>query len=373
MVGEGGNDMDKMFLKISIITVCYNSEKNIEQTIRSVLKQGYKNKEYIIIDGGSNDNTKEIIGRYQDKLAYWCSEPDQGLYDAMNKGIQHSTGDVIAFLNSDDWYENDVLDKVNEYFLETKADMISGRINAVINDRIFLGQTLPGPVEDIRIGMIYPHQALFAKAVIFKNIGGFNLRYKIAADYDWILRAYVKGANILRVKDTFTNCRDGGISSNAYECGIEHRTIALSYLCEYTKEIDRKKIENYYEDKVNEGLVMLVCQEVLKKNAKSIGLQIGNENGYYIWGTGRRGEKCYNMLKKMELKINGFIDNSRTFDVLHGYKVLMPEEVGEEGIICISTSQYEKEIIKQMQEMRISKERYISFYEIQRIVAKLGL
>lgn len=90
-------------MKISIITVCYNRKDTIEQTIESVLNQSYADKEYIIIDGNSTDGTQDIIQKYKDRLAYWCSEPDNGLYDAMNKGLRHVTGDVIAFLNSDDW------------------------------------------------------------------------------------------------------------------------------------------------------------------------------------------------------------------------------------------------------------------------------
>lgn len=221
--------------------------------------------------------------------------------------------------------------------------------------------------------MIYPHQALFAKASLFSLIGDFNLRYKIGADYDWILRACNEGANILKVKDIFTNCRVGGISSNAYECEMEHRKIALSYLHEDTEGAIRKKIEDYYENMLSEGLVMLVCQEALKKNAKAIGQQIDNEGGYYIWGTGCRGEKCYNMFKKMELNIKGFIDNNRTCDVLHGYKVFKPEELGDDGVICIATKLYEGEIVKQIQNMKIPKERYISFSDMLREIAKLGL
>lgn len=97
---------------VSIVTVSYNSADTIEQTIQSVTKQTYPNIEYIIIDGGSRDGTVEIIKRYQDKISFWISEPDMGIYDAMNKGISYAKGDYIGIINSDDWYELDAIEKI---------------------------------------------------------------------------------------------------------------------------------------------------------------------------------------------------------------------------------------------------------------------
>lgn len=113
---------------ISVITVSYNAVSTIEQTILSVINQTYSNIEYIIIDGGSTDGTIDIIRRYEDKIAYWVSEPDRGIYDAMNKGASKANGEYIAFLNSDDWYELDAVSIIAQ-FADGKTDLISGIIN----------------------------------------------------------------------------------------------------------------------------------------------------------------------------------------------------------------------------------------------------
>ena len=108
---------NKIKPKISIITVVFNGVKTIEQTILSVISQKYENMEYIIIDGGSTDGTIDIIKKYEDKIAYWISEADQVIYDAMNKGIDKSTGDIIGILNSDDFYDKDIMDRINNVFM----------------------------------------------------------------------------------------------------------------------------------------------------------------------------------------------------------------------------------------------------------------
>ena len=117
---------------ISVITVSYNAVSTIEQTILSVINQTYSNIEYIIIDGGSTDGTIDIIRRYEDKIAYWVSEPDRGIYDAMNKGASKANGEYIAFLNSDDWYELDAVSIIAQ-FADGKTDLISGIIKLYKN------------------------------------------------------------------------------------------------------------------------------------------------------------------------------------------------------------------------------------------------
>ena len=107
-------------MKISVITVCFNSEKTIARTIESVINQHYSDLEYIIIDGGSKDKTVEIINKYRNELSYFISEPDQGISDAFNKGIRVASGDIIGIINSDDWYENGTFKLVNEMFLQNK-------------------------------------------------------------------------------------------------------------------------------------------------------------------------------------------------------------------------------------------------------------
>jgi glycosyltransferase involved in cell wall biosynthesis len=122
-------------MKISIITVCYNSQNTVESTIQSVLNQTYLNIEYIIIDGGSEDGTKDIINKYLDKIAKYVSESDKGIYDAMNKGITLATGEIIGFLNSDDiFFDNDIVLKIASLFTEFKL------LDSVFGDIIFFNE-----------------------------------------------------------------------------------------------------------------------------------------------------------------------------------------------------------------------------------------
>ena len=118
-------------MKVSIITVVFNGIRTIEQTIKSVLNQSYKNIEYIIIDGGSTDGTLDIIRKYENYLSYIISEPDHGIYDAMNKGIQKSTGDIVGIINSDDWYEVNTVSQVVERFESFAVDLVYGDINFI--------------------------------------------------------------------------------------------------------------------------------------------------------------------------------------------------------------------------------------------------
>lgn len=185
-----------MDLKVSVITVCYNAEKFIEQAINSVLKQKYENIEYIIIDGASTDNTVSIINEYKSKVAFFLSEPDNGMYEAMNKGITIATGDILYFLNSDDmFYDEYVITKVVNMFQKHKdVELIYGSVfvikDPLINDsfiRSYGHMTKSSFVSD----GIY-QQAIFYKAELFKKCGQFDETYKIVGDYEWLLRAFYK-------------------------------------------------------------------------------------------------------------------------------------------------------------------------------------
>lgn len=185
-------------MKISIITVVYNSEKTIEEAIQSVLSQTYNNIEYIIIDGNSTDNTVSIINKYKSRLAYFSSEPDNGLYDAMNKGIAKCTGEIIAILNSDDLYEsNEVISTVMSYFnSDLSLDILYGDLVYVKTNDV-LKIVRRWKTEDyydkfFDDGHVPPHPSLFLKRKIYKEAGVFNTRFNLAADYDFMLRVFKK-------------------------------------------------------------------------------------------------------------------------------------------------------------------------------------
>lgn len=206
-------------MKISIITVCYNSEKTIEETIKSVLEQTYTNYEYLIIDGKSKDNTLTIVKKYEKnfngKLKI-VSEKDKGLYDAMNKGIKLSTGDIIGIINSDDLLANkNVFKKIIDKFEKTNCD-------AVYSDLIFLDEkTMTIPIRNFiahkykKGGWHPPHPTLYLKKGIYNKIGYFNLKYKIAADLDLMLR--IINSNKYKfeyIKEYLVKMRAGGVSTN---------------------------------------------------------------------------------------------------------------------------------------------------------------
>lgn len=172
-------------LKISIITVCYNSVEYLEDAVESVLSQDYDNFEYIIIDGGSTDGTLDIIRKYESRLAYWISAPDRGIYDAMNKGIAQASGDIIGMINSDDYYLPGAFRKVANAFADKSLD-----------DNIFWGDIMHGDERvlgwrewNVKRGAFAPHPSMFCPKKVYERIGAYSLDYKILADYDFMYRA----------------------------------------------------------------------------------------------------------------------------------------------------------------------------------------
>jgi len=202
--------------KISIITVCYNSAATIEKTINSVISQDYSNVEYIIIDGNSSDETQNIIRKYEDKIAYWVSEPDKGIYDAMNKGMQHATGDLIEFLNSDDWFEDGALKNVADAWHREKADVYFGDYYFVFVDGTREHKHVSmGDCEKLPYEMKLNHQAIFIKRDVILRYP-FNLAYRIAADYDQLQRLYYEKAAFAYIGGAPLVCfmKDGGITDS---------------------------------------------------------------------------------------------------------------------------------------------------------------
>lgn len=175
-------------MKFSIITINYNNYKGLKKTIDSVISQTFTDYEYLIIDGGSTDGSRDLIEQYQDHFAYWCSEPDKGIFNAMNKGIDHAKGDYLLFLNSGDWfYDNLVLNNV--YKTGSKADVISGYAIRADNGNIYQKHN-----ENVLMMLItkcsFAHQATFIKRELFDNYR-YDENYRIASDwkswYDFII------------------------------------------------------------------------------------------------------------------------------------------------------------------------------------------
>ena len=187
-------ESSKEYPLISIITVVFNGEKYLEEAIKSVLSQSYENIEYIIIDGGSTDGTLDIIKRYEDKIAYWKSEPDKGLYDGLNKGIALSNGAIFAALHADDaYFDSKVVEKIAfEFTRDEEVSWLFGDV-CIIDDgsKIKYIYRLPKYKWEYLLfaGFCYvPQPATFIKKNMAVEMGTFNIKYKLAADYDYFLR-----------------------------------------------------------------------------------------------------------------------------------------------------------------------------------------
>lgn len=237
--------------KITIITVCYNHAKGLERTMRSVLEQTYDSMEYIVIDGGSTDGSRELIESFQQHLVYWCSEPDRGIYDAMNKGIAKAKGDYCLFLNAGDYFcKKDVLLEVfgNR---ERAEDLIIGRQmyynskgkksiawnirEGDIDERFFWSNTLP-------------HQATFIKTSLLNAIGGYDLHYKICADWAfWYLAVIEHRCSWCVIDIPISLMEKGGVSQNMEKCRTEMADFLMKHHPIMTQEDWMNISERYSE------------------------------------------------------------------------------------------------------------------------------
>lgn len=205
-------------MKISIITICYNSAQTLEKTILSVANQTYEDIEYIIVDGNSKDNTLTIIKKHGDKISKWISEPDNGLYDAMNKGIAMATGDLIGILNSDDtFHSSTVIEEIVAFHSNNTIDASVGNIiQHRENGKIIRTYSSKywNPVK-LKIGYMPPHPSLFFKRELFDKYGNYDLGFKIGADYELITRYFFKNKISWKYSGiTTTAMLVGGLSSS---------------------------------------------------------------------------------------------------------------------------------------------------------------
>lgn len=206
-------------MKISIITVCLNAEQTITDTIESIQSQTYDNIEHIVIDGGSRDSTCDIIKQYRDKIAFFVSEPDHGVYDAMNKGLRHAHGDFVYFLNANDTlYERGTVEGVAEALkTNPKVECLFGNIVTVTPDGAHSClQTYESVTHKSALFMwTICHQAIFYHRHLFMKYGHYSLKYKIRADVDFMLRCLVANdTDVVYINRTIARFLLGGLSSN---------------------------------------------------------------------------------------------------------------------------------------------------------------
>lgn len=211
-------------MKVSVITVCYNSDKFISSAIDSVLTQSYLDIEYIVIDGASKDKTVSIIQSYGERINHFVSESDKGIYDAMNKGLFIASGDVIGILNSDDFYPHkEVINDVVEAFInEPDVDMVLGNIDFVlpndIDKRIRYYSSYGFKPWKMRYGFMPAHPAAFISRSTYEKVGEYKLGYKIGADFEWFVRAFlVHKLSYTKLDKTLVRMREGGVSTSGFK------------------------------------------------------------------------------------------------------------------------------------------------------------
>lgn len=205
--------------KLSIITPSFNAEKTIEKTLLSVIAQRHschlgEQLEYIVVDGGSTDGTLEILKRYETQIDRIISEPDRGAYDAMNKGIQQATGDIVGIINADDWYNDRIFDLVVQAF---QSDPHLAVLYSPI-DNYYEGEYVatfrPGNLDKLPIRFTLNHPSCFIKKTAYDQVGLYNLQYKIAADYDLLLRLFLAGHRFTSLDRSLASYSLNGMSSS---------------------------------------------------------------------------------------------------------------------------------------------------------------
>lgn len=221
---------DKMKPKLSVITIVFNNVDAIERTMLSVLNQTFPAIEYIIIDGASTDGTKERIEKYRDRLAHFVSEPDKGLYDAMNKGLALASGDYVLFMNSgDELYAPDTVASV--FATAPAADIYYGETEMFNEHWHSLGQRRHQAPENLnwksfKYGMNVSHQAIYIKRSLTEP---YDLRYRYSADIDWILKALKRASHVVNTHQYVAKYLVGGISKQKHRESLKERFRIFSH------------------------------------------------------------------------------------------------------------------------------------------------
>ena len=206
--------------KISLITVTYNAQKTLGRCIESIVSQNYNNIEYIVVDGASTDGTLDILTQYKQHIDFFVSEPDSGIYDAMNKGIAMATGDVVGVLNADDFFtSSDILSNVALAFTEQRTDVIYGDLNYIkplgkVARKWKAGKYKPGMFN---WGWMPPHPTFYCKRILFEQYGLYEPQFGTAADYELMLRfIHVHNASAYYINKVMVNMALGGVSNKNY-------------------------------------------------------------------------------------------------------------------------------------------------------------
>lgn len=343
-------------MKMSVVTVCLNSADTIEKTIRSVIGQTYKELEYIIIDGGSTDATVDIIKKYDNEISFWLSESDEGIYDAMNKGIARATGDVISFLNSSDWYQPETLQVVVDKFRECNCDIVSG-CGVTVRDGEHACVFGPESERMIFKRMVYPHQTLFVKKEIFQTHNKFDLSYRISSDYDWLMRVIKGGVNVCTCDEILTYFTYGGASSSI-KCFDESKEISLKHLDIYDEEYELKysEIIHEYEQRIRIGNIRMLTEKIRNAKVKVSNIlellynKFGIKDSCYLFGAGYRSYDYCDFFENVGINIAGICDNNieKHGMKIHDIAIIGVDMLKDEKPILITVQGSERQMAEQL-------------------------
>lgn len=360
-------------MKISVITVSRNVENEIEKTINSVLTQKSSSfeLEYIVIDGQSTDGTVQLIKRYEKEITYWVSEPDRGIYDAMNKGIEKATGEYVIFMNAGDWFENKTLERVADTLNDEPVDIIYGKVPLVIDNKKwgYIGIKNESELPSMYVKNAFCHQGMVIKRELFNEIGLFDINYKVLADYDWNLKAYSANKTIKIMDFDIANFSYGGTCSTVRKAE-EYKEIVSKYNQDNknTKIIEKTYKDYQLWDDYKDGLKRL---SGLYGDDYEIPKMPNMKDKYSIWGAGGNGEECYHCFSKMGVQIICFIDRDPNKKEFHDMEIKRPDKdvllgLLKIGGICISSTDYEEEIKQELAILGINTKDIITFRDIEK-------
>lgn len=354
------------FPKITVVTVTYNAEQYLEQTIKSVIEQDYPNIEYIIIDGASSDGTVDIIKKYEKYLSYWISEPDKGIYDAMNKGIDVATGEWINFMNAGDSFvdPNTILKVFSTNFKD--ADIIGGNY-FYVKDKNKEYKISP-KLTKVFNSTFCCHQSLFTKTLLMKKFK-FDTSLKIVADYDFMLKVYIQNYKFYFVDFAIANYLAGGFfESNYFNANIEQ----LYVVSKYTKNFNNiynsymmKYVEkNKPKELINTNLTFSKLFNTFEDTLEKLNLE---NKRFILYGFGKIGKLIYTKYKNSIIKV---VD--KDFEKLlqkENIEIFSPDILKEykNDFILISVLGREEAIKKILKEDLKIKENKILEFKIEKI------
>jgi glycosyltransferase involved in cell wall biosynthesis len=346
--------MSKNIPKITIVTVTYNAEKFIERTIKSIIEQDYKNLEYIIIDGESTDNTLNIIKDYKNHISYFVSEPDEGVYDAMNKAINIATGEWINFMNAGDtFYEYNTISRMVPY-IDNKIKILTGYVNLIDNNNNWFLTEFPMNIANINKEFRCNHQASFIKTNLAKKYP-FNLHYKYASDVNFFFNLGLDNENYKILPFPVVNFIMGGMWQ---QNSIKAHTEILDILSKNLKEVDDifshtsfLELVKYRKERLNNNLIF---NSNINKLIKQL-LNIKKEHKKIIlYGYGHMGHICELYLGK---NILGIVDK----DSKNNPNVIHPTLLRELEYDCILITVLgrENDIEEYLNDINVEKNKII--------------